>query len=83
MEQHFDKNTNFLYHFEKFLPQIISYLGVETKDEKFGIGTVNTICDIVKKQQLSNPAIIVVGDVVKQRVALNSIAKQVETLKVA
>ncbi|GAA0749383.1 uroporphyrinogen-III C-methyltransferase [Gaetbulibacter jejuensis] len=54
-----------------------------TKDEKFGIGTVDTICDVVKKQQLSNPAIIVVGDVVKQRVALNSIAKQVETLKVA
>ncbi|RSK39904.1 uroporphyrinogen-III C-methyltransferase [Mangrovimonas spongiae] len=54
-----------------------------TKDEKFGVGTVDTICDVVKQQQLSNPAIIVVGDVVKQRVALSSIAKQVETLKVA
>jgi len=43
-----------------------------TKDEKFGVGTVATICDIVKKQNLANPAIIVIGEVVNQRVQLDS-----------
>ena len=44
-----------------------------TEDEKFGVGTISSICDIVKKQNLSNPAIIVIGEVVHQRVQLNSI----------
>ncbi|MCK0122855.1 uroporphyrinogen-III C-methyltransferase [Gelidibacter sp. F2691] len=43
-----------------------------TKDEKFGVGTVATICDVVKNQNLANPAIIVIGEVVNQRVQLNS-----------
>lgn len=43
-----------------------------TKDEKFGVGTVATICDVVKKQNLSNPAIIVIGEVVNQQVKLDS-----------
>ncbi|TXE06829.1 uroporphyrinogen-III C-methyltransferase [Gelidibacter salicanalis] len=43
-----------------------------TKDEKFGVGTVATICDVVKKQNLANPAIIVIGEVVNQRVQLDS-----------
>ncbi|MBJ7880292.1 uroporphyrinogen-III C-methyltransferase [Gelidibacter salicanalis] len=48
-----------------------------TKFEKFGVGTVSTICDVVEKQNLSNPAIIVIGEVVNQRVQLNSIKKEV------
>ncbi len=48
-----------------------------TKDEKFGIGTVATICDVVEQQNLSNPAIIVIGEVVNQRVQLDSIKKEV------
>ncbi|TDU43874.1 uroporphyrin-III C-methyltransferase [Gelidibacter sediminis] len=43
-----------------------------TKDEKFGVGTVTTICDVVKNQNLANPAIIVIGEVVNQRVQLDS-----------
>lgn len=48
-----------------------------TKDEKFGYGTVSTICDVVEKQNISNPAIIVIGEVVNHRVQLNSITNDV------
>ncbi len=37
-----------------------------TKDEKIGFGTINTICQVVTEKQLSSPAIIVIGDVVRQ-----------------
>ena len=47
-----------------------------TKDETFGIGTISTICEIVEEKNLSNPAIIVIGEVVNQRVQLNSIISQ-------
>lgn len=48
-----------------------------TEQEKFGVGTIASICGIVKKQKLSNPAIIVIGEVVNQRVPLNSIKSEV------
>lgn len=48
-----------------------------TEIEKFGVGTISTICGIVEKQNLSNPAIIVIGEVVNQRVKLNSIHTEV------
>jgi len=38
-----------------------------TAHEKIGIGTVATIEKVVQLQQLSNPAIIVIGEVVKHR----------------
>lgn len=46
-----------------------------TKNEKFGVGTIKNISKIVKEKQLSSPAIIVIGDVVKERVSLTSICK--------
>ena len=49
-----------------------------TKEEKFGIGTIKTIESIVAKKGLSSPAIIVIGNVVKERVTLDSIGKQVQ-----
>ncbi|APD05801.1 uroporphyrinogen-III C-methyltransferase [Flavobacteriaceae bacterium UJ101] len=42
------------------------------KDEKVGIGTVETIIDEVHAKQLSSPAIIIIGDVVKESVQLKS-----------
>ena len=36
-------------------------------NEKVGIGTVDTILEVVNDQDLRNPAIIVLGDVVKHR----------------
>lgn len=48
-----------------------------TENENFGIGTISTICDVVKKQNLSNPAIIVIGEVVNQRIQLDSKLKEV------
>lgn len=46
------------------------------KDENVGIGTIETISDIVAKKELTNPAIIVIGDVVKERVQISSIYKE-------
>lgn len=37
-----------------------------TSDEKVGVGTVNSIIEIVKEQKLSSPAIIVLGNVVRE-----------------
>ncbi|WOD44488.1 uroporphyrinogen-III C-methyltransferase [Hwangdonia lutea] len=50
-----------------------------TEYEKFGVGTISNIEKIVAEKQLSSPAIIVIGDVVKERVVLNSIYKEFAT----
>lgn len=44
-----------------------------TINEKVGIGTISTIQQVVEEKQLTSPAIIVIGDVVKERVALSSL----------
>ncbi|CAM1335224.1 uroporphyrinogen-III C-methyltransferase [Tenacibaculum aestuariivivum] len=44
-----------------------------TKNEKIGIGTVDTIEQVVFENELANPAIIVLGEVVKHREILNNI----------
>ncbi len=50
-----------------------------TKDnEQFGFGTIKTIEKVVLEKKLSSPAIIVIGEVVKQRVKLASIYKEVK-----
>ncbi|MGB5236380.1 MAG: uroporphyrinogen-III C-methyltransferase [Flavobacteriaceae bacterium] len=41
-----------------------------TAHENFGIGTIDSIENEVKKRQLSNPAIIVIGEVVNHRIQL-------------
>lgn len=62
------------------LPQIIDLFQKEAKgdlpvaiiqngttcDEKVGVGTVDSILEIVKQRQLSSPAIIVLGNVVRE-----------------
>jgi len=48
-----------------------------TENEKVGFGTISTICDVVEEKQLTNPAIIVIGDVVKERVQLTSVLKEI------
>jgi len=47
------------------------------KDEKCGFGTIESISEVVKEKQLSSPAIIVIGDVVKERAQLDSISKEI------
>ncbi|MEM1337456.1 MAG: uroporphyrinogen-III C-methyltransferase [Bacteroidota bacterium] len=44
-----------------------------TKNEKIVVGTVATIVKTVQEAQLSNPAIIIIGEVVHHRNALNAI----------
>lgn len=48
-----------------------------TIEEKVGIGTINTIVEITEEKQLANPAIIIIGDVVKERAVLSSIYSEV------
>ena len=48
-----------------------------TKSEKCGIGTVQTICKVAEEKKLSSPAIIVLGNVVKNRTILNSISLEI------
>jgi uroporphyrin-III C-methyltransferase len=40
--------------------------------EKVGIGTISSIESIVEEKQLSNPAVIIIGEVVSQRVDLSN-----------
>lgn len=45
-------------------------------NEKIGIGTINSIQEIVIKKNLSNPAIIVIGEVVRERNKLKEFHKE-------
>lgn len=47
--------------------------------EKIGVGTVNTIEAIVEEKQLSNPAIIILGEVVKHREEILEIQNNILT----
>lgn len=48
-----------------------------TRDnEKVGVATIDTIEDVVEKEKLSNPAIIIIGEVVKHRDALAEATNQ-------
>ncbi|MDY8136521.1 uroporphyrinogen-III C-methyltransferase [Aquimarina sp. 2201CG5-10] len=49
-----------------------------TKHEKFGFGSIKTIEQVVLDKELSSPAIIVIGEVVNQRVKLTSVYEQVQ-----
>lgn len=49
-----------------------------TINERSGFGTIDTITAVVKKKRLSSPAIIIIGEVVKQRVKLTSIVNDVK-----
>ncbi|QLE01765.1 uroporphyrinogen-III C-methyltransferase [Galbibacter sp. BG1] len=51
-----------------------------TPEEKVGVGTIETIVDVVAKEELSNPAIILIGEVVKHREKLRKITQQVATV---
>ena len=46
------------------------------KDEKIGVGTISSIEEEVKKNRLSNPAIIIIGEVVNHRAKMNQIVEE-------
>lgn len=50
-----------------------------TPEEKIGIGTVNTIEAVVAEKGLSNPAIIVLGEVVRHRETLQNVYVEAES----
>lgn len=47
------------------------------ENENVGIGSIKTIEHIVAQKQLANPAIIIIGDVVKERAVLSSVYNEV------
>lgn len=57
------------------LPVAIIQEGTTSK-EKIGIGTVDNILEVVKENVLSNPAIIVFGEVVKHREVLANVQQE-------
>lgn len=48
------------------------------EEERVGVGTINTIQSVVEKQKLANPAIIIIGEVVKHRNQIIQISRQYE-----
>ncbi len=48
-----------------------------TENEKFGFGTIENICRVVEEKALTSPAIIVIGEVVKQRVKLKKVYSEI------
>ncbi len=48
-----------------------------TPEEKIGVGTIDTIIDIVDTNKLANPAIIVIGEVVNHRAELQNIQAEI------
>ncbi len=48
------------------------------EEEQVGIGTIDTIESIVQKQKLTNPAIIIIGEVVRHRNQIIQISNQYE-----
>ncbi|WP_369049512.1 uroporphyrinogen-III C-methyltransferase [Tenacibaculum sp. UWU-22] len=53
-----------------------------TENEKIGVGTINTIEQVVIDNELTNPAIIVLGEVVNHRKQLYKIQEQAQILSV-
>lgn len=53
-----------------------------TPEEKIGVGTVDTIEEVVAKNNLSNPAIIVLGSVVNHRQQLEQLQHKVDLKEV-
>ena len=51
-------------------------------NEKIGIGTINTISNVVKNNQLSSPAIIVIGEVVRESNKLKRFYEEFVTTKI-
>ncbi|MEL6303524.1 MAG: uroporphyrinogen-III C-methyltransferase [Bacteroidota bacterium] len=71
----------FLKEGKQNVPVAIIQAG-STTNEKVGIGTVASIEHEAKKQQLTNPAIIIIGEVVNHRQKLKAIQNEFQTQEV-
>ncbi len=63
------------------LPVAIIQNGTTT-NEKLGLGTIDSIVDVVKRNELSSPAIIVIGEVVKESAKLRSFYEELNIEKI-
>mgnify|MGYP002795216210 CR=1 FL=1 len=71
--------------FKKFnkanIPTAIIQNGT-TKNEKIGVGTIDSILEVVETQKLASPAIIVIGEVVKNSTKSPPFYVEIETSNV-
>ena len=63
---------------KKGVPTAIIQNGT-TKSEKLGLGTIDTIEEVVAQKKLSSPAIIVIGEVVKESAKLRSFYENIHS----
>ncbi len=74
------KLTEIVTIFKKFnksnVPTAIIQNGT-TKNEKIGLGTIDSILEVVETQKLSSPAIIVIGEVVRESTKLRSFYEEI------
>ena len=61
---------------KKNVPTAIIQNGT-TINEKIGVGTIDSILEVVEQNQLSSPAIIIIGEVVKESSKLRSFYEQI------
>lgn len=54
-----------------------------TVHEKVGIATIDTILGVVEKEELSNPAIIVIGEVVNHRIVIENVQRSYSKTRIA
>ena len=74
----FESDKNFL----NFKNEALKNIAIESslsKNEKLGLGTIDNIEEVVAQQQLSSPAIIVIGEVVKESSKFHSFYKSVHS----
>lgn len=68
--------------FKKFdkanIPTAIIQNGT-TKNEKIGVGTIDSILEVVETQKLASPAIIVIGEVVKHSTKLRAFYQEINS----
>jgi|TARA_B110000238_G_C16095119_1_gene425724 uroporphyrin-III C-methyltransferase len=79
------------------LPEIVKLFQNESKNklpvaiiqngttayEKVGIATIDTILKVVEKEELSNPAIIVIGEVVNHRIIIENVQRAYSKTSIA
>jgi uroporphyrin-III C-methyltransferase len=51
-----------------------------TANERLGFGKISTIEEIVAEKKLASPAIIVIGEVVRERLQLQSVFENINSL---
>lgn len=69
----------FKKHHKNHVPTAIIQNGT-TKNEKMGLGTIDSILEVAAQKELGSPAIIVIGEVVKESLKLRSFYEELSVM---